>query len=134
MHAGFFDPGGPSRVGQSGWLPYSLADSVLPYASVTASASTMIRISGFILLSSHFPLSTLRDRVTPVVTQDSLPAGDLSLAGQGSNLQGSYRWFLHLLLHLLPPSPGLSWRTADFDPPDQHLEHAPTRDQRNKRN
>ena len=97
MHAGFLDPGGPSRVGQSGGPPYSLADSVLPSAFVTASASTTNAISGLILLSSHFPLSTLRDRVTPVVTQDSLPAGDLSLAGQGSNLQGSYGWFL--LLH-----------------------------------
>jgi hypothetical protein len=134
VHAGFSDPGGPSRVGQSGWPPYSLADSVLPYALAIASASTMIRISGLILLSSHFPLSTLRDRVTPVVTQDSLPAGDLSLAGQGSNLQGSYRWFLHLLLHLRPPSPGLSWRTANFDPLTEHLEHAPTRDQRAERN
>jgi len=113
VHAGFFDPGGPSRVGQSGGPPYSLADSVLPSAFVTASASTTYAISGLILLSSHFPLSTLRDRVTPVVTQDSLPAGDLSLAGQGSNLQGSYEWFLHLLLHLLPPSPGLSWRTTE---------------------
>jgi hypothetical protein len=94
VHAGFFDPGGPSRVGQSGWPPYSLSDSVLPSALITASASTMVHISGLILLSSHFPLSTLRDRVTPVVTQDSLPAGDLSLAGQGSNLQGSYGWFL----------------------------------------
>ena len=76
----------------------------------------MTYISGLILLSSHFPLSTLRDRVSPVVTQDSLPAGDLSLAGQGSNLQGSYEWFLHLLLHLLPPSTGLSWRTSEREP------------------
>jgi len=90
VHAGFSDPGGPSRVGQSGWPPYSLADSVLPSTSSKVSASTICQISGFILHSSHFPLSTLRDRVTPVVTQDSLPAGDLSLAGQGSNLQGSY--------------------------------------------
>ena len=104
MHAGFFDPGGPSRGGQSGGPPYSLSDSVLPSALITASASTMVHISGLVLLSSHFPLSTLRDRVTPVVTQDSLPAGDLSLAGQDSNLQGSYRWFLRYLnicfLHL----------------------------------
>jgi hypothetical protein len=32
VHAGFSDPGGPSRVGQSGGPPYSLADSVLPSA------------------------------------------------------------------------------------------------------
>jgi hypothetical protein len=94
MHAGFSDPGGPSRVGHSGGPPYSLADSVLPSAVIKASAATISHISGLILLSSHFPLSTLRDRVTPVVTQDSLPAGNLSLAGQSSNLQGSFRWFL----------------------------------------
>lgn len=46
MHAGFFDPGGPSRVGQSDGLSYSLADSVLPSATPRAWASTNSKSRG----------------------------------------------------------------------------------------
>ncbi len=60
-------------------------------------------------------LSTLRDRPYGTTAQDSLPAGGTTLAGRGfhpvDHLQG---------FSLLPPRPGLAWRTPMCNGTDRH--------------